>query len=85
MNKDEFYVLYIQLESRYGKPVKYIKSWLADGLTYWKFRDIEVKITAPRVSTEMYLNYTHLPISKKQNQSDKEIFKQETNKPKKGF
>ncbi|MDI6714672.1 MAG: hypothetical protein QMD43_06575 [Thermodesulfovibrio sp.] len=85
MNKDEFYLLYRQLESKYGKPIKYIKPWLADGLALWKFKDIEIKITAPWVSTEMYLNYTHLPLSKKADQSDNEILKQETSKPKKGF
>jgi len=85
MNKDEFYVLYKQLESKYGKPAKYVKPWLADGLALWKFKDIEVKITAPWVSDEMYLKYTHVPFSKKAEQSDKEILKQETSKPKKGF
>jgi hypothetical protein len=85
MNKDEFYVLYKQLESKYGKPAKYVKPWLADGLALWKFKDIEVKITAPWVSDEMYLNYKHVPFSKKAEQSDKEILKQETSKPKKGF
>jgi hypothetical protein len=33
----------------------------------------------------MYLNYKHVPFSKKAEQSDKEILKQETSKPKKGF
>jgi len=85
MNKDEFYVLYKQLESKYGKPTKYIQPRLSDGLALWKFKDIEVKITAPWVSSEMYLTYTHIPFSKKADQSDKEVLKQETSKPKKGF
>lgn len=85
MNKDEFYVLYNQLKTKYGKPRKLVKPWLADGIALWKFKNIEVKIVAPWTSFNMYLIYTHIPLSKKADQSDNEIFKQEINKPKKGF
>ncbi|WP_353684561.1 hypothetical protein V4D30_01860 [Thermodesulfovibrio sp. 3907-1M] len=85
MNKDEFYVLYEQLKSKYGKPSKYVKPWLADGLAVWKFKDIEIKIIAPWVSSEVYVTYTHLPLSKKADQSDREVMQKETSKPKRGF
>ncbi len=85
MDKDEFYVLYKQLESKYGKPVKYVKPWLADGVAVWRFGDVEVRLIAPWVSREMYLFYIHLPLSKKADQSDAEVLKKETSKPKRGL
>jgi hypothetical protein len=85
MGKDEFYVLYEQLKSKYGKPARYVKPWLAEGVALWKFKDIEVKLSAPWVSTVMYLNYTNLPLSRKADESDKEVMRKETSKPQKGF
>ncbi|RMH03425.1 MAG: hypothetical protein D6699_04995 [Aquificota bacterium] len=85
MEKDEFYVLYRRLESKYGKPVKYVKPWLADGVAVWRFGDVEVELFAPWVSWEMYLFYTHLPLSEKADQSDAEVLKKETSKPKRGL
>lgn len=85
MNKEEFYVLYKQLETKYGKPKKYVKPYLADGIAEWYFGDIVIKLYAPWVSWSMYLRYEHLPLSKQAEQSDKEVFKQEVSKPKKGL
>lgn len=85
MSKEEFYVLYEQLKSKYGKPSKYVKPWLADGIAIWKFKDIKVELSAPWVSLKMYLIYTHLPLSKKAEQSDKEVMQKEISKPKRGI
>lgn len=85
MSKEEFYVLYNQLSSKYGKPAKYVKPYLADGLALWKFKEIEMKLLAPWVSSKMYLIYTHIPLSKKADLSDQKVFKQETSKPQRGF
>lgn len=85
MSKEEFYILYNQLSSKYGKPVKYSKPYLADGIAIWKFKDIEVELLAPWVSRIMYLRYTHLPLSQKTKLSDEKFFKQEVSKPKKGL
>ncbi len=85
MEKEEFYVLYRQLESKYGKPKKYVKPWLADGVAQWDFKDVRVRLIAPWVSRSMYLHYEHLPLSKQADQSDEEVLRRETSKPRRGL
>ncbi len=85
MDKDEFFVMFENLKSKYGKPKKYVKPYLADGIALWRFKDVEVKLLAPWVSSNMYVIYTHIPLFKKAEQSDYEVMKKETSIPKKGL
>lgn len=85
MSHEEFYVLYKQLEAKYGKPKRYVKPYLADGLAEWFFKDVKVKLRAPWVSWNMYLIYEHLSLSKEAELSDQDVFQREVSKPKKGL
>lgn len=85
MSKEEFYVLFNQLKSKYGKPSRYVKPYLADGLALWKFGNVEVKLLAPWVSRGMYVTYTHTPLYKRAEADDQRVFRESTSKPKKGL
>jgi len=85
MEKEEFYILFNQLKSKYGKPSKFIKPYLADGLALWKIKDVEIKLIAPWVSWNMYLTYTHVPLNKKVEADNERVFREATSKPKKGL
>lgn len=85
MSKDEFYIMYEQLTSKYGKPAKYVEPTLADGIALWRKKDIEIKLIAPWTSWTMQLTYTHIPLSKKASLSDDEVIKKATRKPQKGL
>ncbi len=39
--------MFKNLKSIYGKPTKYVKPYLADGIALWRFKDVEVKLLAP--------------------------------------
>ncbi|MGC9080708.1 hypothetical protein [Sulfurihydrogenibium sp.] len=85
MDKDEFYVMFEILKSKYGRPIKYVKPYLADGVAIWRFKDVEIRLLAPWVSSDMYVTYTHIPLFRKAEQSDYEVMKKETSTPKKGL
>ncbi len=85
MSKDEFYVLYNQLKSKYGQPSRYVEPYLSDGLAVWRFKNVEIRLVAPWVSWSMYLIYTHLPLDRKAELSDEKVFNQEMKKPKRGI
>lgn len=85
MSKEEFYVLYEQLQSKYGKPRRFVRPYLADGVAEWSFGNVNLRLIAPWVSWSMYLIYEHVPLSKRADQSDQEVFKRETSKPKRGL
>ena len=85
MSKEEFYVLLNKLKSKYGQPHKYVKPYLSNGIAVWKFNNIEVKLIAPWVSWSMYLTYTHIPLNKQAELSDRSIFEKETSKPNRGI
>ena len=85
MEMDEFYVLYEQLQSKYGKPKRFVRPYLADGFAEWNFGNITLRLIAPWAFGNMYLIYEHVPLSKRADQSDQEVFKKETSKPKRGL
>lgn len=85
MNKEEFYILSQLLQTKYGKPSRFIKPYLSDGVAEWNFGDIKVKLVAPWVSWNMYLIYEDTQLSRLANQSDTQVLQIETSKPKRGL
>jgi len=85
MSKEEFDVVYKKLQAKYGKPVIYVRPYLADGRAVWRFKDVEVELLAPWASWSMYLTYTHIPLFNKVKISDRQVLEEETRKPQKGF
>jgi len=85
MNKEQFYILYEKLKTKYGRPDRYTAPRLANGQVIWKFGSVKVELYAPWVSWTMTLSYTHVPLYAEAELSDRKVIRKEASKPSRGL
>ena len=78
MNKSSFYTYYDLLKNKYGNPNTYVKPYLANGKAIWNIGGVEIKLYSPWVTGITYLTYTDPSLYSQANESDREIYQQET-------
>ncbi len=81
MYSGDFEVLYEHLKLKYGDPTQVSRG--IDENIEWDFGELRITLTDRFFET--ILIYEHVPLSKRADQSDQEVFKRETSKPKRGL